>query len=95
MKRFCGAEINPAPRLPLCEPPERRILRVAFLQVFESHRPQIQLRRRDGRVAQDARQSVDVATVADVADREAVSESVPACLPRVQQQVVVMEAAAR
>lgn len=37
-----------------CQSSKRRKLGVAFLKMFEAHRPQIQLRGRDGRVPQDA-----------------------------------------
>lgn len=43
--------------------PERRILRVAFLKMFKAHRPQIHLSRGDRCVAQDARESIQVADV--------------------------------
>jgi len=76
----------------LPESPERRILRVPFLKVLQSHCPEIHPRGRDRRVPEDARQSVDVPAVTDVAHREAaVTERVrvdPSHAPRAAPRLV-------
>src|SRR5689334_19154741 len=71
--------LSPEARTPfspaLREARERRILRVALLQVFKAHRAQVKLRGGDRRVAEDARQPVDVAAVADERHREVVADT--------------------